>query len=143
VPYRSLPPIREIYAPRRSSKPPAKTASDKPDKPVKPRIREPSRTDFLPVATAMLTALARGAAGYTQALFVVLVDELDGRRLVVQLVCNDASGVLRSVDAPTELVDAAARMVEADRQSGNNWRKLSVHATPKPDGGATLHVDVV
>jgi hypothetical protein len=136
APYRSLPPIREIYAPRTSSKPPA------PDGPRK--LREPTREHFLPVATAMLAALARSYAGYTQALFVVTVDEHERRRVVVQLVCNDGEGILRSVDAPTELVDAAAQMVDADRRDGNaRWRRMSVRATPKPDGGATLHVDVV
>lgn len=136
APYRSLPPIREIFAPRTGSRPPTPEAPG--------QLREPARESFLPVATAMLAALARGCAAYTQALFVVIVDERDRRGVVVQLVCNDAQGVLRSVDAPTALVDAAARMVEADGHAGTApWRKLSVRATPKPDGGATLHVDVV
>lgn len=65
------------------------------------------------------------------------------RGVVVQLVAVDAAGVLRALDPPADLVDAAAVMVESDRSGGNEpWRKLSARVTPKPDGGATLHVDV-
>lgn len=139
APYRSLPPIREVYEPRRSSRPPQHDEALK--------LREPARAIFMPVATAILSGLARGCPGYRQALFVVVVDEhraRDGRRLVVQLVVIDGQGLLRSLDAPTALVDAAAHMVEADRNDGNApWRKLSARIVPKPDGGASLHVDVV
>ena len=66
------------------------------------------------------------------------------RRRVVVLVANDASGVLRALDPSRELIEAAARMVEADRTDGNGpWRKLTARITPKPDGGATLNVDVL
>ena len=110
------------------------------------RLREPSRALFLPVASAALAALAR-SKGYLQGLFVVTLDgepsSTGTRRLVVQLVVVDAAGILRALDPPTEVVEAAATMVEADRRDGNgHWRKLSARITPKPDGGATLHVDV-
>lgn len=120
--------------------------------PAAPRpVREPSRALFLPVATVALAALARASQGYVQGLFVLTVDNVgstDGRaeekrRLAVQLVVIDAAGLLRSLDPPSELVEAAARMVEADQREGNaSWRKLSARVTPKADGGATLHVEV-
>jgi hypothetical protein len=110
------------------------------------KLREPSRALFLPVANAALAALARGSKGYLQGLFAVTLDgELssDKRRIVVQLVVIDAAGILRALDPPADVVEAAASMVEADRREGNgHWRKLSARITPKPDGGATLHVDV-
>jgi hypothetical protein len=62
----------------------------------------------------------------------------------VFLVASDASGALHAIDVPAELLDAAARLVEADRVDGNGtWRKLSARISPKPDGGATLNVDVL
>jgi hypothetical protein len=111
------------------------------------KVREPSRAIFLPVANAALTALARGSKGYLQALFAVTLDRespsADSRRIVVQLVVIDAAGILRALDPPADVVEAAAAMVEADRRDGNgHWRKLSARITPKADGGATLHVDV-
>ena len=61
----------------------------------------------------------------------------------MQLVVIDAAGILRALDPPADVVEAAATMVEEDRREGNGqWRKLSARITPKPDGGATLHVDV-
>lgn len=170
--YRSIPPIREIFEPRTGSSPPRKpssgappslsslpaptgasTSSSAPPPAFAPKkLREPSRALFLPVANAALAALARGSKGYLQGLFAVtLVDsepreprEPQGnRRIVVQLVVIDAAGILRALDPPSEVVEAAATMVEADRREGNGqWRKLSARITPKPDGGATLHVDV-
>jgi hypothetical protein len=141
APYRSLPPIREVWEPRTGSRPPSK-----PPQAARPSVREPARELFLPVAAAALGALSRGAPGYKQGLFGVTVDaQPDGkRRIVVQLVALDALGLLRAIDPPTELVEAAAKMIDADRASGNGpWRKLSARITPKPDGGATLNVDVV
>ncbi len=136
--HRSLPPIREIYGPR----------SARPSTPLQERkIREPARSLFLPVATAALGAFAKAVPGYQQALFVLTVDRAaatEKRRLVVLLAANDASGLLRAVDPSHEVVDAAARLVEADHNDGNGpWRKLSARITPKPDGGATLNVDVI
>jgi hypothetical protein len=61
-----------------------------------------------------------------------------GRRLVVQLVVVDAHGQLNALDPPIELVEAAAAL-GADAR----WRKLTARIAPKPDGGATLHVDVL
>lgn len=166
--YRSIPPIREIFEPRTGSSPP-RSASSAPSAPSAPnvpnvrpsspppaavaakKLREPSRALFLPVANAALGALARGSKGYLQGLFVVTVETRDagdpsgpGRRgIVVQLVVIDPAGSLRALDPPAELVEAAAAMVEADRREGNGqWRKLSARIMPKPDGGATLHVDV-
>lgn len=160
--YRSIPPIREIFEPRtsRSSKPPpaqpaAAVAPGAPvdagnDRSAKKSLREPSRALFLPAANAALTALARGSKGFLQAVFVVTVDSEPGdtrgaekRRIIVQLVVVDAAGMLRALDPPAELIDAAAAMVDGDLREGNgHWRKLSARITPKPDGGATLHVDV-
>ena len=144
APYRSLPPIREVYGPRSSPRP-APKAPD-PER----KIREPARSIFLPVATAVQNALAKAVPGYKQGLFVLTVDpEISAgsgekRRLVVVLVANDASGMLRALDPSRELVEAAARMVETDRTDGNGpWRKLTARITPKPDGGATLNVDVL
>ena len=153
--YRSMPPIREIYEPRTSgSRPPvaaspskssASTVPPPPDPAVK-KLREPSRALFLPVANAALAALTRGSKGYLQGLFVLTLDT-EGRgtrRLMVQLVVIDTAGILRALDPPLDVIEAAAAMVEADRQDGNgSWRKLSARITPKADGGATLHVDVL
>ncbi len=142
APYRSLPPIREVYGPRS----PRGAKDPEPEK----KIREPTRSIFLPVANAVLNALAKAVPGYQQGLFALTVDpEISSgsgekRRLVVLLVANDATGMLRALDPSRELVEAAARMVEADRSDGNGpWRKLTARIAPKPDGGATLNVDVL
>lgn len=146
--YRSLPPIREVWEPRvggsraRSEKAPSSAAP-----PGGARaLREPAREAFLPVANAALAALARKCAGYKQGLFVVVVDEAASRArrgVLVQLVAVDAQGLLVALDPATDLLEAAAQMVDDDRRRGNVWRRLSARVTPKPDGGATLHVDVV
>lgn len=171
--YRSIPPIREIFEPRSGSSPPramstatggsgfggtpasapppSASASPSPSSPpVAKKLREPSRALFVPVANAALAALTRGSKSYLQGLFVVTLDRepregttSEKRRIVVQLVVIDAAGILRALDPPDDLVEAAAAMVDADRREGNgHWRKLSARITPKPDGGATLHVDV-
>jgi len=120
---RSFPPVREATA----------------------TIREPARAVFVPVASAVVALLSKVAAGYAQALFVVTVDgEPHKLRIVVVVAAVDAAGVLRAYDPTPALLEAAGRMVEADRADGNGaWRKLSARITPKRDGGATLHVDVV
>lgn len=173
--YRSLPPIREVYEPRgtRSSRPPPPSSpapspppappsspslSPSPSAPPPPassrppgalrRVREPSRTVFLPVATAALSALNANARGYLQGLFVINVDHAGGwatkRRVMLQLVVIDSAGVLRALDPPESLLEATVDMIETDRRDGNGaWRKLSARITPKPDGGATLNVDVM
>lgn len=150
-PYRSLPPIREIYEPRTSSRPQA-AARPPSGPPEERRIREPARGIFVPVATSVLATLTRATPGFQQALFVVTVHggaRRDGeteprQRLVVTLAAVDSAGLLRSIDPSQDLVEAAARMVEADRTDGNGaWRKLTARITPKPDGGATLNVDVI
>ncbi len=149
--YRSLPPIREIFEPRASHgssrPPPDASSSSRPASALRP-IREPSRTIFLPVANAALAALEVGSKGYLQGLFVVTVDQ-EGRggdskrRVVVQLVVVDVAGTLRALDPPESLIEAVVTMIEADRRDGNGaWRKLSARITPKPNGGATLNVDV-
>jgi hypothetical protein len=144
--YRSIPPIREIYAPRSTpgSAPDVKTRRPS-EANEEAKVREPSRALFVPVATAALTALGKVVPRFQQAIFVIsMMGDGPSRRLGVLLVAVDASGVLRALDPTTELVEAAGRMVEADRQDGNGpWRKLSARITPKPDGGATLHVDVI
>lgn len=154
--YRSIPPIKEIYEPRTGgSRPPGpitapvtrNSISTAPPPPVvAKKLREPSRALFLPVATAALAALSRGSKGYLQGLFVLTVDTAGSgtRRLMVQLVVIDTAGILRALDPPTDVIEAAAAMVEADRLDGNGtWRKLAARITPKQDGGATLHVDVL
>jgi hypothetical protein len=150
-PYRSLPPIREIYGPRTASpsrpQGQVRPASSPPDE---PRIREPARGIFVPVATSVLATLIRATPGFQQALFVLTVhggvrvgEGEPRRRLVVTLAALDSSGLLRSIDPSQDLVEAAARMVEADRIDGNGpWRKLTARIAPKADGGATLNVDV-
>jgi hypothetical protein len=166
--YRSIPPIREIFEPRTGSSPPragsipppapgpastsspSSPAASPSTPPVAKKLQEPSRALFLPVANAALAALQRGSKSYLQGLFVVTLDRepreastSDKRRLVVQLVVIDAAGILRALDPPADVVEAAATMVEDDRREGNGqWRKLSARITPKADGGATLHVDV-
>jgi hypothetical protein len=172
--YRSIPPIREVFEPRThgsrppvdaagaatswsnlgaagtsssaSSAPPAQRSSS--SIPVAKKLREPSRALFLPVANAALAALTRGSKGYLQGLFVLTLDTEgrgnEPRRLMVQLVVIDLAGILRALDPPVDVIEAAASMVEADRREGNGtWRKLSARITPKPNGGATLHVDVL
>ncbi|MBX3260346.1 MAG: hypothetical protein KF782_11700 [Labilithrix sp.] len=140
--HRSLPPIREVYGPRTSRSTPSRS----PER----RIREPSRSIFLPVASAVLAVFAKAVPGYQQALFVLRIEPdgapgaVERRRLVVLLAANDASGSLRAIDPSPELLEAAARLVEADQNDGNGpWTKLSARITPKPDGGATLNVDVI
>lgn len=128
----SVPPPDVV--PRPSLPPPASRASVPPG-----QIREPARAIFVPVATAVLARLAKAAAGFKQALFVIRPDPLD-----VSLTVIDGEGLLRSIDAQTAVVEAAARMVAADRADGNGpWRKLSARIIPKTDGGATLTVDVL
>lgn len=138
--YASVPPIQEVYAPRtKSVAPPASPMLAEPGA----VIREPARALFVPVATAMLAALTRQAAGFQQGLFVIQHDR-GPRGLTVTLVAVDAAGVLRALDPPAELVDATQRMIAADLADGNGpWRKLSARVLPKSDGGATLHVDVI
>jgi hypothetical protein len=141
IPHRSLPPVREVFEPRHTSSRPPPPAAPRPAK-----IREPSRSLFLPVAQAVLATLATTVPDYRQALFVLSVtgDATGKRRLIVGLVVLDAEGLLRALDPAESLVEDAARLVDADREDGNGpWRKLSARITPKPDGGATLHVDVL
>lgn len=142
----SLPPIREIYGPRSSPRsfPPRASQPDF-------EIREPARSIFLPVATGVLQALARTVPGFKQGLFVIGVEPPDfssganaKHRLTILLVASDGAGQLVALDPSRELAEATARMVETDQLDGNGpWRKLSARITPKPDGGATLHVDVL
>jgi hypothetical protein len=132
--YRSLPPIREIYEPRRSSNPPGADRDEPPD-----TTHAPSRSRVLPVANLAVASLSQSCPGFTQGLLVVTVDgDAPKRHLVVQLVAIDPGGVLRALDPPRELVEAAATMI-----GDASWRKISARITPKPDGGATLHVDVI
>ncbi|MBX3228055.1 MAG: hypothetical protein KIT84_27480 [Labilithrix sp.] len=116
------------------SNPPARRNTEPPTK-----IREPARAIFVPVATTVLSSLAKAAPAYKQALFVITVDPLH-----VTLTVLDSAGHLRSIDAAQSLVDATSRMIAADRADGNGpWRKLSARITPKIDGGASLAVDVL
>jgi len=147
--YRSLPPITEIYEPRGGSRPPRREQEreereERHPTPAAPSVREPGRALFLPVANAAIASLVMQCPGYLQALFVVSVEgPPEKRRLVVQLVALDAQGMLRALDPAADVVDASARMIEADRADGNGpWRKLSARIAPKPNGGATLHVEV-
>jgi hypothetical protein len=137
-PPRSLGSIREVYGPR-SVRGPRDSSPER-------SVREPTRSIFLPVATALLAALARSAAGFREAVFVLHVDgePSELRTPIVVLVATDAKGQLVVVESGDALVQAAARLIEADRNDGNGpWRKLTARVTPKPDGGATLHVDVL
>ncbi|HVJ94774.1 MAG TPA: hypothetical protein VM580_33535 [Labilithrix sp.] len=148
APYRSLPPIREIYAPRAEPRQALRSEPQTTAHESQRRVREPARSLFLPLATVITNVLAHAVPGYEKGLFVLTVDpasEPEGKgRLVVFLVASDASGALHAIDVPAELLDAAARLVEADRVDGNGtWRKLSARISPKPDGGATLNVDVL
>jgi hypothetical protein len=142
--YRSMPPIREIYGPRS-----ARGTRSTPPPPPPREVREPARSILLPVATGVLNVLARSVPGFQQALFVITVDReaplaSERQGLGVFLVANESSSQLRAVDLPTDLVEAAARLVDADRNDGNGpWRKLSARIVPKADGGATLQVDVL
>ena len=148
----SSPPGAKSSPPAAKSSPPhaAPSTASPSMPPVARTLQEPSRALFLPVANAALASLQRGSKSYLQGLFVVTLDRepsepttSDKRRIVVQLVVIDAAGILRALDPPSDLVEAAAKMVEADRREGNGqWRKLSARITPKADGGATLHVDV-
>ena len=103
----------------------------------------------MPVATAALSNLTRMASGFQQGLLVLGVHggpagAAERQRLVVTLVALDATGLLRALDPTFDLVEAAARMVEAERAAGlPPWRKLTARITPKPDGGATFNVDVL
>ena len=128
-----MPPIREVWEPRNSSSPPPAG--------VAPKIREPARALFLPVANLALASLASSVPGFQQAL---LVTTIEGDRVDVQLVALDAMGILRALEPRAELLAEAQRMVDDDRKEGNTaWRRLSARITPKQDGGATLAVDVV
>lgn len=141
--YRSLPPlppIKEIYEPRRSSRPPRTGSSMDRDEPIDlPPPSGPDRERFVPLANMAIVWIAKRAPGATQGLLVITVDnDAPRRHLVVQLAVIDATGMLRALDPPIELVEAAAAMT-ADA----HWRRLTARITPKPDGGATLHVDVI
>jgi len=103
------------------------------------KIREPARAIFVPVATGVLSTLAKTAPAYRQAIFVITLDPLH-----VSLTIVDGVGNLRSLDASQSLIDATSRMVAADRADGNGpWKKLTARIIPKPDGGASLAVDVL
>lgn len=114
--HRSLPPVTELYEPRNE------------------------RTQLVPIANMAIAWCGQRSPGFQQGLLVMTVDDDSrrGRHLVVQLVVIDVEGQLRALDPPVELVEAAAAMSIDAR-----WRKLAARITPKPDGGATLHVDVV
>lgn len=133
---------REGAAPSFSVPPPETAArSHPPDGPAHPphHIREPARALFVPVANAVLARLAKVASGYKQALFVIRPDPV-----IVSLTVLDGDGLLRHVEAPPSVIEAATRMVAADRADGNGpWRRLSARIVPKTDGGATLTVDVL
>lgn len=119
------------------SQPPGRVSIPPPAASVK--IREPAKAILVPVATAVLQRLTKAAPTYRQALFVIVPEPLQ-----IALTIIDGAGVLHSVDLPPTLLEASARMVEADRADGNGrWRKLSARITPKPDGGASLAVDVL
>lgn len=124
------------------SAPPPKAASAPP--PKAPSVPPPAsrREAVRPVANAALVALAQMCEGYKQALVVLNVEpgsRGEKRRFFVQLVAIDADGLLQSLDPPAPLVDAAAVLLESESAP---FRKLSARVTPKPDGGATLVVDV-
>jgi len=114
--HRSLPPVMEIYEPRNE------------------------RVQLVPIANMAIAWCGQRSPGYQQGILVMTVDAQPsrGRHLVVQLVVLDAEGHLCALDPPVELVEAAAAMSGEAR-----WRKLTARITPKPDGGATLHVDVI
>jgi hypothetical protein len=134
--YRSLPPVQEIYEPRRSSKPPG---GDRDEPPETPLSYVPAREQILPLANMAIAWMGQRARHASQGLLVITVDrDAPRRHLVVQLVVIDGAGLLRALDPPVELVEAAAAMGGDAR-----WRKLSARITPKPDGGATLQVDVI
>jgi hypothetical protein len=136
--HRSLPPITELYEPRRSSsKPPGMMRDEPPDEPL---TDTPARERIVPLANMAIAWCGQRSPGYRQGLLVMTVDNdaRRGRHLVVQLIVIDVQGDLRALDPPVELVEAAASMSLEAR-----WRKLTARITPKPDGGATLHVDVL
>lgn len=136
--YRSLPPITELYEPRHSSRPPAGIVRDEPvDTPLS---EPPARERLLPIANMAIVWCGQRSPGFRQGLLVMTVDAdpRRGRHLVVQLVVIDVEGQLHALDPPVELVEAGAAMSVDAR-----WRKLTARITPKTDGGATLHVDVL
>lgn len=135
--HRSLPPVTELYEPRHSSsKPPGVLREEAPDPPPS---HGPARERFVPIANMAIVWCGQRSPGFQQGLLVMTVDNEPMRRhLVVQLVVIEANGQLRALDPPVELVEAAAAMSVDAR-----WRKLTARITPKPDGGATLHVDVI
>lgn len=134
--HRSLPPITELYEPRHSSsKPPGVDRGEPMDE---PSSVAPARERIVPMANMAIGWCGQRSPGFKQGLLVTTVDnDARGRHLVVQLVVIDAQGELRALDPPIELVEAAAALSVDAR-----WRKLTARITPKPDGGATLHVDV-
>lgn len=135
--HRSLPPITEVYEPRHSSSKPPGVLRDEP--PDAPPSQAPAREQLVPLANMAIVWCGQRSPGFQQGLLVMTVDnDARGRHLVVQLVVVDVDGQLRALDPPVELVEAAAAM------SGDaRWRKLTARITPKSDGGATLHVDVL
>lgn len=107
----------------------------------RPPALEPTRSRILPLANVVVAAMSQKCPGFRQGLLVVSVGvdtDAPKRHLVVQLVVLDADALLRSLDPPRDVIDAAAEMIGDAR-----WRKVTARITPKPDGGATLHVDVV
>lgn len=134
--HRSLPPVTELYEPRQGSNRPAAARDEPIDTPLE---QPPTRDHLVPLANMAIVWCGQRSPGFLQGLLVMTVDnDARGRHLVVQLVVLDAHGHLNALDPPLELVEAAAGL------SGDaRWRKLTARITPKQDGGATLHVDVI
>ncbi len=115
--------------------------------PTPPPVRIPSRDVVAPLVQEALTVTTRSTSGeFTQALLTVVVEVDQGAavkgRFFVDVVAIDPKGELVSVDATRELIDAAARTIAADAQSGNGrWRKLLVRLR-RTVRGASVEVDV-
>jgi hypothetical protein len=143
--HRSLPPVTELYEPRGSNRPglardePVDTPRSAPPPSAAEDAPPPTRDRLVPLANMAIVWCGQRSPGFLQGLLVMTVDnDARGRHLVVQLVVLDAHGHLNALDPPLELVEAAVAL------SGDaRWRKLTARITPKQDGGATLHVDVL
>jgi len=106
--------------------------------PPPPEAREPPRELFLPVAQRALSTLDFAHPGFREAL-IVITKEADGPRFSLELVATARDGRLVAVDPPRELIEAAARMTNAE--AGGKFRRLIARLVPS-ERGASVDVEV-
>lgn len=92
------------------------------------------REGIVPVSNAAVARLSAHSPGFQQGLLVVMGG---GAPATVMLVTVDLQGMLALVEPGTALVDAARAL-----SSSAAFQRITARIVPKPDGGASLHVDI-